>query len=169
METKGTPGKRRWWLSLSQMETDAMTPAHCRSENPVGGSVASHRFRKYTENVAPPFYTRDGATSLRQLLFDTWRYIAIYYFLFLKAETIAATAPIAAPMTAKIDTVTPVCCSIVGSLCFPFSAPFALPSSLPVAFPSRLSSGDVEPFEPFQAAPLLTKLLAVQARYFNAE
>ena len=147
-----------------------MASAHCRSENPVGGLAASHRFRKYTENVAPPFYTRGGATSLRQLLFDTrCDCIAIGYFLFLIAATIAATAPIAAPMTAKTDTVTPVCWSIVGSLRFPFSAPFTLPSSLPVAFPSRLSSGDVEPFEPFQAAPLLTKLLAVQARYFNAE
>ena len=151
------------------METDAMASAHCRSENPVGGLAASHRFRKYTENVAPPFYTRDGATSLRLLFSGIRRYIAIGYFLFLIAATIAATAPIAAPMTAKTDTVTPVCWSIVGSLRFPFSAPFTLPSSLPVAFPSRLSSGDVEPFEPFQAAPLLTKLLAVQARYFNAE
>lgn len=169
METKGTPGKRRWGISLSQMETDAMTPAHCRSENPVGGSVASHRFRKYTEDFAPPFYTRDGAKSLRLLLSGIRCYIAIGYFLFLIAATIAATAPIAAPMTTNIETVTPVCCSIVGSLRFSFSVPFALPSSLPVAFPSRLSSGDAEPFEPFPAAPLLTKLLAVQARYFNAE
>ena len=138
METKGTPGKRRWWVSLSQMKADA----------------------------TPPFYTRGGVTSLRQLLFDTrCDCIAIGYFLFLIAATIAA----AAPMTANIETVTPVCCSIVGSSCFPFSAPFTLPSSLPVAFPSRLSSGDAEPFEPFPAAPLLTKLLAVQARYFNAE
>ena len=88
-----------------------MALAHCRSENPVGEPAASHRFKKYTENVAaPPFYTRGGATSLHQLLFDTWRdCIAIGYFLFLIAATIAATAPIAAPMTANIETVTPVC------------------------------------------------------------
>lgn len=107
-----------------------MAPAHCRSENPVGGLAASHRFRKYTENVAPPFYTRGGVTSLRQLLFDTrCDCIAIGYFLFLISATIAAAAPMTAPMTANIETVTPVCCSIVGSSCFPFSAPFTLPSS----------------------------------------
>lgn len=86
-----------------------MALAHCRSENPVGEPAVSHRFRKYTENIAPPFYTRDGAKSLRQLLFDTRRdCIAIGYFLFLIAATIAATAPIAAPMAANIETVTPV-------------------------------------------------------------
>lgn len=48
---------------------------------------------------------RDGAMSLRQLLFDTrCDCIAIGYFLFLIAATIAATAPIAAPIAAKIDT-----------------------------------------------------------------
>ena len=146
-----------------------MAPAHCRSENPVGGLAASHRFRKYTENVAPPFYTRGGAKSLRLLLFVIWRYIAIGYFRFLIAATIAATAPIAAPITTNIETLAPVCCSIVGSLRFPFSALSFLPSLPLITFPSRLSSGDAEPFEPFQAAPLLTKLLAMQARYFNAE
>lgn len=82
-----------------------MVSAHCRSENPVGGLAASHCFREYTENVAPPFYTRDGAMSLRHLLFDIRRdCIAIDYFRFMIAATIADTAPIAAPIAAKIDT-----------------------------------------------------------------
>lgn len=84
-----------------------MALAHCRSENPVGEPAVSHRFRQYRENVAPPFYMRDGAMSLRQLLFDTRRdCIAIDYFRFLIAATIVAIAPIAAPIAAKIDTET---------------------------------------------------------------
>lgn len=82
---------------------------------------------------------RDGAMSLRQLLFDTRRdCIAIGYFRFRIAATIAATVPIAAPMAANIETVTPVCCSIVGSLRFPFSVPSAMMSQYAAGFSNEL-------------------------------
>ena len=60
---KGHRGKRRWRISLAQKDTDAMASTHCRSENPVGRPAASHHFRKYTENVAPPFYTKSGSKN----------------------------------------------------------------------------------------------------------
>ena len=77
MEIKVTPGKRRWWISSSQMETDTMALAHCRSENPVGGPAVSHRFRKYTENIAPPtLHERRGDV----VTLATFRYLVLYRY-----------------------------------------------------------------------------------------
>ena len=65
-------------------------------------------------------------------------------------------------MMAKMDTVTPVCWSIVVSFGFPLTVPSPLPSSFSAAFPSRLSSGDVEPFEPFDPFPMLSPVFSFE-------